>query len=70
VKACSDWFAEVENSLADQEVYDQKVYDQDSEKIGMVDDLFVDENDNPKYIGKIAHLAPEPTLIPVENVCA
>ena len=42
MKACSDWFAEVENSLADQEVYDQ-----DSEKIGMVDDLFVDENDNP-----------------------
>ncbi len=65
MKACSDWFAEVENSLADQEVYDQ-----DSEKIGLVDDLFVDENDNRKYIGKIAHLAPEPTLIPVENVCA
>ncbi len=65
MKACSDWFAEVENSLADQEVYDQH-----SEKIGMVDDLLVDENDNPKYIGKIAHSAPEPTLIPVENVCA
>ena len=48
MKACSDWFAEVENSLADHEVYDQH-----SEKIGIVDDLFVDENDNPKYIGKI-----------------
>jgi sporulation protein YlmC with PRC-barrel domain len=65
VKACSDWFAEVENSLADQEIYDQH-----SEKIGMVDDRFVDLNDNPKYIGNIVHLAPEPTLIPVVNVCA
>jgi hypothetical protein len=27
------------------------VYDQDYEKIGNVDDLFVDENDSPEYIG-------------------
>ncbi len=28
-----------------------EVYDPDGEKIGKVDDLFVDEQDNPEYIG-------------------
>src|SRR3712207_7538705 len=28
-----------------------EVYDQNYEKIGKVDDLFLDENDNPEYIG-------------------
>ena len=28
-----------------------EVYDQAGEKIGKVDELFVDENDHPEYIG-------------------
>src|SRR5215207_745727 len=41
------------------------VYDQDYEKIGNVDDLFVDENDQPEYIGvKMGFLGTRTTLIP------
>ena len=41
------------------------VYDQDYEKIGNVDDLFVDENDSPEYIGvKMGFLGTRTTLIP------
>ena len=43
------------------------VYDQDYEKIGKVDDLFVDENDSPEYIGvKMGFLGTRSTLIPFE----
>jgi len=43
------------------------VYDQDYEKIGNVDDLFVDENDSPEYIGvKVGLLGTRSTLIPFE----
>ena len=28
-----------------------EVYDRDGDKIGKVDELFVDENDTPKYLG-------------------
>ena len=42
-----------------------EVYDQNGEKIGKVDDLFVDENDNPEYIGvKMGFLGMSSTLIP------
>src|SRR5215218_10304231 len=43
------------------------VYDGDYEKIGKVDDLFVDENDSPEYIGvKMGFLGTRSTLIPFE----
>ena len=45
------------------------VYDPDGDKIGKVDDLFVDENDQPEYIGvKIGLLGTSSTLIPWELV--
>jgi uncharacterized protein (TIGR02271 family) len=43
------------------------VYDQSYEKIGNVDDLFVDENDSPEYIGvKMGFLETRTTLIPFQ----
>jgi uncharacterized protein (TIGR02271 family) len=42
----TDRFTALEDRFAGYEVYDQS-----GEKIGKVDDLFVDENDNPEYIG-------------------
>ena len=43
------------------------VYDQSYEKIGNVDDLFVDESDHPEYIGvKMGFLGTRTTLIPFE----
>jgi uncharacterized protein (TIGR02271 family) len=43
------------------------VYDHDYEKIGKVDDLFVDENESPEYIGvKMGFLGTRSTLIPFE----
>jgi len=43
------------------------VYDQDYEKIGNVDDLFVDESDHPEYIGvKMGFLGTRTTLIPYQ----
>ena len=43
------------------------VYDQSYEKIGNVDDLFVDENDSPEYIGvKMGFLGTRTTLIPFQ----
>jgi uncharacterized protein (TIGR02271 family) len=45
------------------------VYDMHYEKIGKVDDLFVDENDNPEYVGvKMGFLGTSSTLIPVDLV--
>jgi uncharacterized protein (TIGR02271 family) len=42
------------------------VYDQSYEKIGNVDDLFVDENDSPQYLGvKMGFLGTRTTLIPL-----
>ena len=44
-----------------------EVYSRDGEKIGKVDDLFVDENDRPEYIGvKMGFLGTRSTLIPWE----
>ena len=43
------------------------VYDMNYEKIGKVDDLFVDEADRPEYIGvKMGFLGLRSTLIPVD----
>jgi uncharacterized protein (TIGR02271 family) len=43
------------------------VYDRHYEKIGNVDDLFVDENGSPQYIGvKMGFLGTRTTLIPFE----
>jgi uncharacterized protein (TIGR02271 family) len=45
------------------------VYDRQGEKIGNVDDIFLDENDQPEYIGvKMRFLGTKSTLIPVEVV--
>jgi uncharacterized protein (TIGR02271 family) len=45
------------------------VYDPDGDKIGKVDDLLVDENDQPEYIGvKMGLLGTRSTLIPWELV--
>jgi hypothetical protein len=60
----SDGFTALEDRFADYEVYDQ-----DYEKIGKVDDLFVDENDNPEYIGvKMGFLGTRSTLIPMDMI--
>jgi uncharacterized protein (TIGR02271 family) len=59
-----DRFTAIENRFAGYEVYDQT-----GEKIGKVDDLFVDENDNPEYIGvKMGLLGASSTLIPMDLV--
>src|SRR5215204_2875325 len=46
-----------------------QIYDQHYEKVGKVDDLFVDENDVPEYIGvKISLFGGPSTLIPMDIV--
>jgi uncharacterized protein (TIGR02271 family) len=46
-----------------------QIYDQHYEKVGKVDDLFVDENDSPEYIGVKTGLFGGPsTLIPMDIV--
>ena len=46
-----------------------KVYDRHYEEIGKVDDLFVDENDRPEYIGvKMGFLGTRSTLVPMDMV--
>jgi hypothetical protein len=46
---------------------DYKVYDNQGEKIGKVDDLFVDEADREEYIGvKMGFLGLKSTLIPMD----
>src|SRR5918995_6885363 len=58
----SDKLTELEDQYAGYEIHDR-----DGEKIGSVNDLFVDENDDLKYIGvKIGHLATKPILIPMD----
>src|SRR5919202_4280423 len=60
----SDRFTEIEDQYAGYEVYDR-----DGDKIGKVDDLFVDEIDQPGYIGvKLGFLGMSSTLIPWELV--
>src|ERR687891_1419662 len=58
----SDRFTGVEDQYAGYEVYDSN-----GEKIGKVDDLFVDENDQPENIGvKMGFLGTRSTLLPWE----
>src|SRR5215212_4275152 len=60
----SDGFTAIEDQYAGYEVFDQV-----GEKIGKVDDLFVDESDQPEYIGvKMGFLGTRSTLIPWEAV--
>jgi uncharacterized protein (TIGR02271 family) len=60
----TDRFSAMEDRFAGYEVYDQA-----GEKIGKVDDLFVDESDNPEYIGvKMGFLGTRSTLIPWDAV--
>ena len=48
-----------------------KVYDNNGDKIGKVDDLFIDENDREEYIGvKMGFLGMKSTLIPMDIVRA
>ena len=59
-----DRFTELEERYERYEVYDSA-----GEKIGKVDDLFVNENDQPEYIGvKTSLLGTRSTLIPWEVV--
>jgi uncharacterized protein (TIGR02271 family) len=59
-----DRFAAIEDEYAGYTVYDMHY-----EKIGNVDDLFVDENDQPEYLGvKMGLLGLKSTLIPWEMV--
>ena len=56
----SDRFTAIEDQYQGYEVYDRN-----NEKIGKVDDLFVDENDQPEYVGvKMGFLGTRSTLIP------
>jgi uncharacterized protein (TIGR02271 family) len=60
----SDRFTAIEDQYAGYSVVDQS-----GEKIGKVDDLFVDESDQPEYIGvKMGFLGTRSTLIPWEAV--
>ena len=60
----SDRFTALEDHFAGYEVYDNS-----GEKIGKVDDLFVDENNNPEYVGvKMGFLGTSSTLIPMDLV--
>ncbi len=62
VEERGDRFRELEEAYKDYTVYDQHY-----EKIGKVDDLFVDESDQPEYIGvKTGFLGMKSTLIPIE----
>jgi uncharacterized protein (TIGR02271 family) len=63
-KQREDRFTELEERFAG-----YTVYDANHEKIGKVDDVFVDENDNPEYVGvKTGFLGTKSTLIPIELV--
>jgi uncharacterized protein (TIGR02271 family) len=58
----TDGFTAVEDRFAGYTVYDNA-----GSKIGKVDDLFLDENDQPEYVGvKMGLLGTSSTLIPME----
>jgi uncharacterized protein (TIGR02271 family) len=60
----TDRFTAIEDRFASYEVYDPS-----NEKIGKVDDLFVNESDQPEYIGvKMGFLGTRSTLIPWDAV--
>jgi len=63
-EARTDKFTEVEDRYAGYTVYDQHY-----EKIGNVDDLFLDESDQPEYLGvKMGFLGTRTALIPFQMV--
>src|SRR5215212_7643138 len=46
-----------------------EIYDEDSERIGKLDDLLVDEDDNPEYVGvRMEPLGTSSVLIPVDVI--
>jgi uncharacterized protein (TIGR02271 family) len=46
-----------------------EIYDQGSERIGKLDDLFIDEDDNPEYVGvRIGSSDADAVLIPIDAV--
>jgi uncharacterized protein (TIGR02271 family) len=60
----NDRFTAIEDRFSGYEVYDR-----DGDKIGKVDDLFVDQGDEPEYIGvKMGFLGTSSTLIPWDLV--
>jgi uncharacterized protein (TIGR02271 family) len=60
----TDRFTTVEDRFAG-----YTVYDRDGDKIGKVDDLFLDENDQPEYIGvKMGFFGLSSTLVPMDAV--
>jgi len=60
----SDGFTAIQDQYAGYTVYDNA-----GSKIGKVDDLFLDENDQPEYIGvKMGFLGTSSTIIPMEMV--
>ena len=60
----SDGFTALEDRYAG-----YNVYDPNGERIGKVDDLFVDETDSPEYVGvKMGFLGTKSTLIPWQAV--
>lgn len=60
----SDGFTAVEDRYSGYTVYDQGY-----EKVGKVDDIFIDENDTPEYLGvKMGFLGTKSTLVPFEMV--
>lgn len=62
----TDGFTAIEDQFAG-----YTVYDRDGDKIGKVDDLFVDESDRPEYIGvKMGFFGTSSTIVPMEAVRA
>src|SRR5215208_8246820 len=58
-----------ESTLIEDLYSEYTVYDTHYEKIGKIDDLFVDENDQPEYLGvKMGFLGTMTTLIPADIV--
>ncbi len=53
--------------MADEDYAGYTVHDNNGEKIGKVDDIFLDENDQPEYFGvKMGFLGTRSTLIPAD----
>ncbi len=62
----TDRFTAVEDQYAG-----YTVYDRDGDKIGKVDDLFLDESDTPEYVGvKMGFFGLSSTLVPMDAVRA
>ncbi|MDP9426318.1 MAG: PRC-barrel domain-containing protein, partial [Actinomycetota bacterium] len=60
----TDRFTAVEDQYAG-----YTVYDRDGDKIGKVDDLFLDESDTPEYVGvKMGFFGLSSTLVPMDAV--